>query len=128
MKEQLLYAKLLGRLSKVGLVLVIITFITYVAKLLPPKIHFSELSKYWSFPCEEYLRLAEIHNGWSWISLLGYGDFLPFLAISFLAIATIICYLAIIPVYLRRGDKIYGWLTIIEVMVLITAISGLLKV
>ena len=128
MKEQQIYAKILSVLSKVGLGLLVATFILYVGKFLPAKIPFEELSKYWSLSCEEYLKVTGIHSGWSWLSLLGYGDFVTFLAISFLAVVTIICYLAIIPSYLRRGDKIYGWLAIIEVVVLLTAASGILKV
>ena len=126
-KEQLLYAMFLSVLSKIGLGLLVVTFILYVGKLLPPKIPFEELSKYWSLSCEEYLMATGIQAGWSWLHLLGHGDFVTFLAISFLAAVTIICYLSIIPSYLRRGDKIYGWLAIIEVVVLIIAASGILK-
>ena len=128
MKEQQIYAKILSVLSKTGLGLLVVTFILYVGKLLPAKIPFQRLSEYWLLPCEEYLEIAGIYSGWSWLHLLGYGDFVTFLAISFLAITTIICYLAIIPSYLRKGDKIYSLLAIIEVVVLITAASGILKV
>jgi len=128
MKEQEIYARVLSVLNKIGLGLLLATFILYVCRLLPSKIPFSRLSKYWSLPCEEYLRLTGISPGWSWLFLLGYGDFIPFLAISFLAIVTIICYLAIIPLYLRKGDKIYICLAIIEVFVLIVAASGILTI
>lgn len=127
-KEQLLYSRFLGVLSKIGLGLLVVTFILYVGKLLPPKIPFEELSQYWSLSSDEYLRVTGIQAGWSWLHLLGYGDYVTFVAISFLAAVTIICYLSIIPSYLRRGDKIYGWLAIIEVAVLIIAASGILKV
>ncbi|MDI6751518.1 MAG: hypothetical protein QME07_01480 [bacterium] len=128
MKEQEIYAKFLNVLSKIGLGLVVITFILYVGELLPAKIPLQKISEYWSLSCEEYLRSTGIHSGWSWLHLLGYGDFVTFLAITFLAITTIICYLAIIPSYLRRNDKIYCWLAIIEVVVLITAASGILSI
>ncbi|MEK9148543.1 MAG: hypothetical protein AAB267_00695, partial [Candidatus Desantisbacteria bacterium] len=78
MKEQLLYARLLKVMSRIGLGLLVITFILYVGKLLPARIPFEELSKYWSLSCEEYLGLTGIHPGWSWLSLLGYGDFAAF--------------------------------------------------
>ncbi|MBU1261793.1 hypothetical protein KJ640_02430 [bacterium] len=128
MKEQQIYAKVLALLSKIGLGLLVVTFILYVGKLLPTKIPFERLSEYWSLSCEKYLEATGIHSGWSWLHLLGYGDFITFLSISFLAMTTIICYLAIIPSYLRKGDKIYSFLAIIEVIVLITAASGILKV
>jgi hypothetical protein len=126
-KEQLLYAMLLRVLSKIGLGLLVVTFILYAGELLPPRIPLEELSKYWSLSCEEYLRAAGLLAGWSWLHLIGHGDFVTFLAVSFLATVTTICYLSIIPSYLRRGDKIYGSLAIIEVAVLIIAASGILK-
>jgi hypothetical protein len=126
-REQLLYTGVLKVLSKIGLGLLVVTFIIYVGKLLPPKIPFGELSRYWSLSSEEYLRTTGIQAGWSWLYLIGYGDFLTFLAVSFLAAVASICYLSIIPSYLRRGDKIYSSLAIIEVVVLIIAASGILQ-
>ncbi|MFH0774925.1 MAG: hypothetical protein V2A53_05470 [bacterium] len=128
MKEQQIYARILSVLSKTGLGLLVAAFILYVGKLLPAKIPFEELSKYWSLSCEKYLEVTGIHTGWSWLHLLGYGDFVTFLAISFLAMTTIICYLSIIPSYLKKGDKIYSLLAIIEVMVLMLAASGILTI
>lgn len=127
-KEQLLYTKALSVLSKTGFGLLVVTLILYLGELLPPKVPFEELSKYWSLSCAEYLRAAGIQAGWSWLYLIGHGDFIAFLAVSFLAAVTGICYLFIIPSYLRRGDTIYGSLAIIEVIVLIFAASGILKV
>lgn len=126
-KEQLLYTRFLSVLSKIGLGLLVVTFIIYVGKLLPPRIPFEELSRYWSLSSEEYLRATGIQAGWSWLHLIGYGDFVTFLAVSSLAAVTSICYLSIIPSYLRRGDKIYGSMAIIEVVVLIIAASGILQ-
>lgn len=126
-REQLLYTRYLWALSRIGLGLLVVTFMLYVGKLLPPKIPFEKLSTYWSLSCEEYLRASGTQAGWSWLYLLGYGDYVTFLAVAFLGAVTTLCYLSIIPSYLRRDDKIYGLLAIIEVVVLIIAASGLLK-
>lgn len=126
-EEQLQYTGFLGALSKTGLGLLVVTFVLYAGELLPPKIPFEVLSKYWSLSCEEYLRATGMQAGWSWLYLIGYGEFVIFLAVTFLAVITGICYLAIIPSYLRRGDTIYGAMAIIEVVILIVAASGILQ-
>lgn len=126
-REQLLYTRVLRALTRIGLGFLIVTFALYAGKLLPPRIPLEELSRYWSLSCEEYLRTADLKAGWSWLYLTGYGDFVTFWAVSFLASVTTFCYLSVIPSYLRNGDRIYGSLAIIQVLVLILAASGLLK-
>lgn len=126
-EEQLAYAKLLDQGMKVGIVLLVITFAIYVFGILPAHLPVDELSKYWGLPVKEYLAAAGIHTGWSWLGMLGKGDFLNFLGIAFLSGVTILCYLALIPIFLRKKDTIYAILAILEVLVLVLAASGLLK-
>ena len=78
-------------------------------------------------PVKEYLKATNIHIGWSWIYLLGKGDFLNFMGIAFLSGITIICYMRIIPILFRKKDTVYAVLAIIEVLVLTLAASGVLK-
>lgn len=124
--EQLLYARILGMLSKTGLAWLAVTFTLYAARFLPPVVPFEDLPRYWSLSREEYLKAAGIDAGWSWLRLIGHGDFLTFTAVALLAATTIICYAAVIPSYLRKGDRIYGSLAAIEVAVLAVAASGIL--
>ena len=58
---------------------------------------------------------------------VGKGEFLNFIGIVFLAGVTIVCYLRIIPILLRKKDTMYAVLAIIEVLVLTLAASGVLK-
>lgn len=124
--EQLLYARILGILSKTGLAWLVVSFTFYAAGFLPPVIPFEDLHRYWSLSREEYLKAAGIDTGWSWLYLIGHGDFLTFTAVAILAATTIVCYAAVIPSYLRRGDRIYGSLAVIEIAVLAIAASGIL--
>jgi len=66
--------------------------------------------------------------GWSWATLLGYGDFLNFLPVAILAGITIICYGVIIPGLFARGDKAMAIMAITEIAILVLAASGILKV
>ncbi len=78
-------------------------------------------------PVNKYLAATHIHTGWSWLDMLGKGDFLNFVGIAFLAGVTIVCNLRIIPILLKKKDIVYAILAILEVLVLTLAASGILK-
>ena len=126
-EEQLAYARLLDLGMKVGLLTLIVTFFIYVFGIFSPYIPVEELPNYWKLPVKEYLKVANIHTGWSWLSMVGHGDFLNFIPIVFLAGVTILCYMRIIPILFRKKDTTYAVLAIIEVLVLVLAASGVLK-
>ena len=126
-EEQLAYAKLLDLGMKVGLLTLVITFFIYMFGILSPHIPVDELPNYWKLPVKEYLKAADIHTGWSWVSSVNKSDFLNFVPIAFLAGVTILCYIRIIPILFRKKDTIYAVLAIVEVLVLVLAASGVLK-
>ena len=126
-EEQLAYAKLLDIGMKLGLLMLVISFTIYVLGIFTPHVPVGDLPKYWSMPVKDYLKATDIHTGWSWIYLLGKGDFLNFVGIAFLSGVTILCYMRIIPILFRKKDTVYAVLAIIEVLVLVLAASGILK-
>jgi hypothetical protein len=99
-----------------------------VGGLVSPHIPVDELPRYWTLPARKYLAAAGLHGGWSWMRMLEKGDFLVFLGIAFLAGVAALCYLSVTPIFFRKKDRIYGWLALAEVSVLVLAASGLLKV
>ncbi|MBE0429160.1 MAG: hypothetical protein IBX61_04730 [Thermoleophilia bacterium] len=115
---------------KVGLAVLIVTFILYIAGIPRPAVEKTDVSSYWHLKVNDYLgQLRETGaegGGWSWLSQLNRGDFLNFLPIAFLAAVTVICYLTIIPILLKQKDSIYVVLVILEVLVLSLAASGVL--
>jgi hypothetical protein len=126
-EEQLAYAKLLDFGMKLGLLALIITFVVYVSGLFAPYIPVNDLPRYWGLSVHDYLKATGIHPGWTWLGMLGKGDFLNFVGIAFLAGVTILCYLRIIPILFKKKDAVYGILAILEVLVLVLAASGILK-
>jgi len=126
-EEQIAYAKLLDTGMKVGLLMLVITFTIYVLGIFTPHVPVGDLPKYWTMPVKDYLKATDIHTGWSWVHLLGKGDFLNFTGIAFLSGVTILCYMRIIPILFRKKDMVYAVLAIIEVLVLVLAASGVLK-
>ncbi len=127
-EERLVYANILNKGMKIGLVALIVTFIIYLFGILTPHIPVKDLPKYWDMPVHEYLKINKIHLSWSWIWMIHKGDFINFIGIAFLAGVTIICYIRIIPIYFRKNDTVYGIIAVLEVLVLALAASGLIKV
>ena len=126
-EEQIAYAKFLDLGMKVGFLVLVFTFVMYLAGVLTPYIPVSDLPQYWGLPVKEYLHATDIHSGWSWLGMLDRGDFLNFVGIAFLAGVTVFCYIRIIPILFRKKDTVYGVLAVIEVLVLVLAASGILK-
>jgi hypothetical protein len=125
-EEQLVYARVLDGGMKLGMLVLMGTFATYLFGVLTPQVPVDDLPKYWSLPVKKYLAATGIHPGWGWMSMLEKGDILNFLGIALLSSVSIVCYLAIIPVFFRKKDVIFGVLAIVEVVVLTLAASGIL--
>ncbi len=135
-EEQLLYANILEKGMLVGLLLMFITFALYVFRIMPSAVPLAEISGYWSQPVHSYLEainhnflhLEHLPTGWSWVKLIGKGDFLNFVPVAILSGVTIVCYLFIVPGLFKRGDKAYAFMALAEVAILALAASGLLAV
>ena len=126
-EEQIAYARLLDIGMKLGLLMLIVTFIVYLLGILSPHIPVNDLPKYWGLSVHKYLKQTGIHPGWAWLSMIGEGDFLNFLGIAFLSGITAICYAAIFPIFVKKKDMVYAVLALLEVLVLVLAASGILK-
>jgi hypothetical protein len=126
--EQLRYASILEKGMYFGLAILFITFAIYALRILDPYIPHEHVSNYWAMNVHDYLEHANIEPGWAWLAMLGYGDFLNFIGITILAGTTMICYLAILPLFLKSKDKIYAVLAALEVIILGLAASGILAV
>jgi len=127
-KEQKLYATLLYWGSILGIIMLVATFAIYVMGIMPAYIEPSELPKLWeeSIHDWEHVTGKKVPMGWEWISLLGYSDYLCYIGIAFLAALTIICYVAIIPILLAKKDMIYLAMAVVQVLVLLLAMSGII--
>jgi hypothetical protein len=124
--EQRAYADTLDVGVTIGRYFLAGTFILYVFGFIAPKIPLSELPAYWSMSAHQLSASIGIGTGWSWFSMVGYGDYLNFLGIAFLAGLTIVCYLRVLPFLLHRKDFVFSAILLLEVTVLSLAASGLL--
>ncbi len=126
--EQVLYAKILEKGMYIGLLILFITYGLYVFGVFDPYIPMNKLSNYWSLNVHEYLEQTGIKPGWAWVGMLGYGEFINFIGIVFLAGVTIVCYAAIVPMLFKNKDRIYAVIALLEVIILSAAASGILAV
>jgi hypothetical protein len=135
-EEQLLYAKILQAGMYIGLTLLLVTFALYSSGIVAPAVPVEQLPEYWTMNVHDYLEATNhdhLHrehavSGWGWLSVLGKGDYLNFLGIALLSGVTIVCYLGIIPTLIRKKDKPYIIMAVLEVIILTLAASGILAV
>jgi len=131
-----LYASILEKGMLVGLMLMFFTFALYVFEIMQPVVPLDEIASYWRMPVHDYLvaintnylNMEQTPTGWSWVKLIGRGDFLNFMPVVILSGVTIVCYIAIVPGLFSRGDKAMGVITILTAVILALAASGILAV
>tara|TARA_Y100001970_G_scaffold251284_1_gene323923 strand:+ start:5533 stop:5970 length:438 start_codon:yes stop_codon:yes gene_type:complete len=135
-EEIILYANVLEKGMYLGLILMFITFFLYISGLLEPVIPLDKIDSYWNQPVHDYLVQVnrdflgwkELPLGWSWLKIIGYGDFLNFLPVALLSGITLICYLVIIPGMFQRKDYWMAIIALAETLILGLAASGILTI
>ena len=125
--EQLRYARLLDWGTNLGLVVLVLSFGAYVFGLVAPFVPLDQLARAWSQPVGTYLEMTASPTGWGWLALAQHGDIAGLVGIVILAGCSLICLLALVPMYLRRGDRAFAALCLAEVAVVALAASGWLS-
>lgn len=124
--EQLRYAALLDWGTRVGIVLLVLSFAAYMLGLAESHVPPQRLPELWMHPVDRYLELTLSPSGWGWLALVHKGDIAGLLGIAILAGASVLCLLALVPLYARRGDRAYVAICLAEVLVVVLAASGVL--
>jgi hypothetical protein len=127
-EEQMAYAGVLNIGMWLGLAILVITFFIYLSGALPSFVPIDDLPKYWTMRVHDYNHELHAPTGWGWTALVGKGDYLNFVGIAMLSGLTILCYMVILPILIRKKDTAYVMIAIVEILVLSLAASGLLKV
>lgn len=118
------YARVLDIGTRLGLGLLLLSFVLYVAGVLPPHVPLERLPELWHLPVGHYLERTGAPTGWGWISLLHHGDVLGLSGIAFLAGWSCVCLLALLPLYRASGETLYAGLCVAQVAVLLLAAFG----
>ena len=125
--EQLLYARLLDWGTRVGLAVLLLSFGAYVLGLVDAQVAPERLPALWGQPVGRFLELTGTPTGWGWLALVRRGDMAGLLGIAILAGSSVLCLLALVPVYWARRDKAYVAICLAEVAVVVLAASGWLS-
>jgi hypothetical protein len=126
--EQIRYAEWLRWSGWFGLALLVGAFLVYVTGVLLPHVPVDELPRVWKLASSELAALAGGHAHWEWALLLHKGDMLSLLGIAVLSGCSALPLLAVTDIYLRRGDRLFAALCLLQVAVLVLAASGLVAV
>jgi hypothetical protein len=126
--EQIRYAEWLRWSGWFGLGLLVAAFVVYVTGVLSPHVPVSELPQVWKLSSGELAAHAGGHARWEWLRLLYRGDMLNLLGIAVLSGCSALPLLAVTATYLRRGDRLFAVLSVLQVAVLVLAASGIIAV
>ncbi len=121
--EQLRYARLLEWGTRVGMAVLLLSFAAYVLGLAESHVPVAKLPELWVHPVGRFLELTQSPTGWGWVALLHRGDIAGLLGIAILSGASVLCLLALVPIYLARGDRIFAAVCLAEVAVVVLAAS-----
>jgi hypothetical protein len=126
--EQLRYASWLQWGGWLGFASLVVAFAVHATGMLEPLIAHAHLPRAWLMPAGEMLRSTGQSPGWGWVRLLDRSDILNLAGIALLASCSAAPLLSVVPIYLRRGDRIFAALCLLQVAVLALAASGLVHV
>ncbi len=125
-EEQLQYASVLQKVGLGGLGILILGFFVYVLGLLPNIVPVNKIPEYWNLRVSEFVEYTGMPTGWKWITLLNHGDVISFLGIVLLAAASVVCMIAVLPVFIKKKDTHYILILLIQIAVLVLAASGMI--
>lgn len=124
--EQIRYAEWLRWSGWLGLAVLVAAFFVYATGLVPPAIPVDQLAQLWQLPSAELMALHNLEGGWHWVLALNRGDMMNVLGIAILSGCSALPLLAVTGIYLRRGDRLFAALCLLQVAVLVLAASGLI--
>lgn len=125
--EALRYALLMDWGTRIGLLVMVISFAAYVFGVLTPHVPLHQLPSVWGLPVSAYLNQTASPTGWGWLALAHKGDVSNLIGISLLAGCSLPPLLGLIPLYLKRRDHVYAGICALIVLVLVLAASGVLS-
>jgi hypothetical protein len=94
--------------------------------LLPAFVPLDALPALWGLPVGEYLERTGVVSGWGWLGLLRFSDYASLACVALIGLVTLICYLRVLPLLLRLGERLQAVLVLAQALVLLIAASGLL--
>ena len=127
-EEQIRYARILQFLSLSGLLVLVVGFCIYMSGLVPVVVPVEQIPGLLGLRAKDFIQKTGMSTGWKWVGNLHKGEVISNLGVIYLSLATIICFLAIFPVVVRKKDSPYIIIILLELLVLILAACGVVTV
>lgn len=121
------YARWMAWGMGLGFIALIVAFAAYLVGM-APHVPIDHLPALWQKPAGEMLARTGLAPGWGWAGLLPRSDMATLAAVAWLASCSIPCLLACVPVFLKRGERVFVAICLLEVVVIGLAASGVLAV
>ena len=106
--EQLRYARWLAWGTRLGVLLLLAGLVAALTGWLPPQVPPETVAQWWGQPVAVYREATGSTAGWGWLRQLAHGDMAGLLGIALLAASAVPPLLALLPLYLRRRDRIFA--------------------
>lgn len=124
--EQQRYARVLEGGVRIGLGLLVLVFAGYAFELTDPLVPHSRVAEVWNLPVSAFLAETGLPQGWGWLGHAHRGDIANMVGIAMLSGCSVLALLSLVPLYWRRGERLYAALCLAEVGVIGVAASGVL--
>ena len=111
--------------TRIAFGVVVATFAIYLLGVLRPLVPLQELAQLWKLPVDRFVAATGAPTGWTWLRLLGKGDYLNLLGIAVFVLVTIAAYARLVPLFLQAGKRAQALFAALQVLVLLAAASGL---
>lgn len=121
---ELIYARWLGWCTAIALAVLAATFVVYVLELAEPLIALERLPEVWRLSVDRFAGVTGAPAGWGWLAVAGKGDYANLAGVALLGLVTLVCYLRILPVLVRRGERVLALVAAAQIAVLVAAASG----
>ncbi len=120
------YARVLQRLVVSGTVVLFATFVLYVTGAIPSAPSAQEVTRLWHLDAKSYAEQTGRPVGWGRLEMFSTGEGLAFASLLFFALCSIVCLIAVAPLYARKRDYRYLTLVVVQTVVLAAGAAGVL--
>lgn len=125
--EALRFALWLEWGTRIGMVVMVVSFVAYLSGWWPARIAPAELERWWGMPLAQFIEHTRAPTGWQWLYALHHAENSAVFGVAVLASCAVPALLALVPLFHSRGDRRYVLLSLAVALVLVVAASGLVS-
>ncbi len=119
------YAGVLEKVSIGGVAASIAAYLLYVLHLMPLSVSVHDIAANWHLSSDELVAKGLASSGWAWARHLPDADMLSLAAIGLLTLTPVACLIVAAAAFLKRRDYAYTLIGILQIVVLLVAVSGI---